>query len=120
MGSRRGPCRSWPFTAILIPMGYRHPTRQPGHEVAESERRIDDHMAAAARRRVDRLRRLRRLDQALAAGRWLIAGGALAVGTSGVFADSQAVRVRSLCLFAVVLFWWLLRLVARIWGISSR
>jgi hypothetical protein len=95
-------------------MGYRRPTRQPGHELAESERKIDDHLAAAGQRREKRVQGLRRLDRSLLVGRWLIAIAALAIGTAGVFAESQQRRLQALCLFAVVLLWWALRLLARI------
>jgi len=95
-------------------MGYRRPTRQPGHELAESERRIDVRLAAAGRRRERRVRGLRRLDRTLLVGRWLIALGALLAGVGGVFADSQRLRLQALCLFAVVLLWWVLRLLARV------
>jgi len=95
-------------------MGYRHPTRQPGHELAESEREIDDHLAAAGQRRDRRVHRLRQVDRSLFVGRWLIAFGALAAGVGGVFASSQRWRLQAFCLFAVVLLWWVLRLLARV------
>ncbi len=95
-------------------MGYRHPTRQPGHELAESERAIDDHLAAASERRAARLRRLRWVNRGFVVGRWLIATGALAVGVLGVFLDSPEARIRAACLFTVVLLWWTLRLFSRL------
>lgn len=95
-------------------MGYRRPTRQPGHELAESERQIEDHLTAAGQRRVRRMRRLRQVDRSLLIGRWLIAFVAFTAGVGGVFADSQRLRLQAFCLFAVVLLWWVLRLLARL------